>query len=63
MFDIILVMKFIAEITEIKERKTPSLDKEYTIKLRTDDNKIMALSAIPADSVVTVEIEGEHASR
>lgn len=56
-------MKFIAEITEIKERKTPSLDKEYTIKLRTDDNKIMALSAIPADSVVTVEIEGEHASR
>ena len=53
-------MKFIAEIIEIKERKTPSLDKEYTIKLRTEDNTVMALSAIPADNLVTVEIKGEH---
>lgn len=53
-------MQFIAEITEIKERKTPSLDKEYTIKLRKDDYKIMSLSAIPADAVVLVTIEGKH---
>lgn len=53
-------MKFIAEIIELKERKTPSLDKEYTIKLRTEDNQVMALCAIPADSVVHVEIEGKH---
>lgn len=53
-------MKFIAEIVEIKERKTVSLDKEYTIKLRTTDNLIMTLSAIPADELVTIEVKGEH---
>ena len=53
-------MKFTAEIIELKERKTVSLDKEYTLKLRTEDNQIMALSAIPADCVVTVTIESER---
>lgn len=53
-------MEFIAEIVEIKERKTVSLDKEYTIKLRTDDNKVMTLSAFPADSLVKVIVKGEH---
>lgn len=53
-------MEFLAEITEIKERKTVSLDKEYTIKLRTDDKRIMELSAIPADSLVKVIVKGEH---
>jgi hypothetical protein len=53
-------MKFIAEIVEIKERKTVSLDKEYIVKLRTDNNLVMTLSAIPADELVTVEIKGEH---
>lgn len=56
-------MQFIAEIVEIKERKTVSLDKEYTIKLRTDDNAVMTLSAIPADSLVTITVEGEHDKR
>ena len=55
-----IFMKFTGEIVEIKERKTVSLDKEYTIKLRTEDNSVMTLSAIPADSLVTVEIKGEH---
>ena len=53
-------MKFIAEIIEIKERKTVSLDKEYTIKLRTEDNSVMTLSAIPSDSLVEVIITGEN---
>jgi hypothetical protein len=47
------------EIVEIKERKTASLDKVYTITLRTDDNQVMALSAIPADCLVEVTIEKE----
>jgi hypothetical protein len=55
-------MKFIGEIVEIKERKTVSLDKEYTIKLRTEDNSIMMLSSIPSDSLVVVEIKEEHDS-
>ena len=53
-------MEFLAEIVELKERKTVSLDKEYTIKLRTDDNTLMTLSAIPADSLVKVIIKDEH---
>jgi hypothetical protein len=53
-------MQFIAEIVEIKERKTVSLDKEYTVKLRTEDNNVMTLSAIPADSLVQVEVKVEH---
>lgn len=56
-------MKFIGEIVEIKERKTVSLDKEYTIKIRTEDNSLMTLAAIPADSLVSIEIKGEHDTR
>lgn len=56
-------MKFIAEIIEIKERKSVSLDKVYTITFRTEENMIMTLSAIPADELVTVEVKGEHESR
>ena len=55
-----IFMEFLAEIVELKERKTVSLDKEYTIKLRTDDNTLMTLSAIPADSLVKVIIKDEH---
>lgn len=53
-------MKFICEIVEIKERKTVSLDKEYTIKLRTEDYNVMGLSAIPADELVEVDIQPER---
>ena len=52
-------MKFIAEIVEIKQTKSASLDNVYTLKLRTDDKLIMALSAIPSDSVVQVEISSD----
>lgn len=52
-------MKFIGEIIEIKQRKTASLDNEYTIRLRTDDKMILSLGAIPADELVTVEITPE----
>ena len=55
-----IFMEFLAEIVELKERKTVSLDKEYTIKLRTDDNTLMTLSAIPADSLVKVIIKDEY---
>lgn len=57
---IVCSMKFIAEIVEIKERKTASLDKEYTIKLRTEDNSVMTLSAIPPDELVNIEVKGEY---
>ena len=50
-------MNFIAEIIEIKQRKTVDNEHEYTIKLRTSDTMIMSLSAIPADTIVVVEIK------
>ena len=53
-------MQFIAEIVEIKQRKTVSLDHEFTIKLRTSDKLLLSLGAIPADSNVLVEIKDEH---
>lgn len=49
-------MKFIAEIIELKQIKSASLDKVFTVKLRTEDFNIMALSAIPSDCLVEVEI-------
>lgn len=50
-------MKFIAEIKEIKQRKTVSMDNEYSIKLVTDNKDLMTLSSIPSDSTVVVEIK------
>lgn len=50
-------MKFKAEIKEIKQRKTASLDNEYSIKLVTDDKNIMVLSNIESDKVVEVTVE------
>lgn len=50
-------MEFIAEIKEIKQKKTASLDNEYSIRLVTEDNKLMTLSAIPSDCTVRVIIE------
>lgn len=50
-------MKFQAEIKEIKQKKTASLDNEYSIRLVTDDRTLMELSRIPADEVVSVEIK------
>jgi len=52
-------MKFIAEILEVKSRKTASLDIEYTLKLRSDNHDIITLAAIPADELVVVEITPE----
>lgn len=56
-------MKFLAEIVEIKQKKTASLDKEYSIRLVTDDIMLMSLSTIPADSLVIVEIKSEQESK
>jgi hypothetical protein len=52
-------MKFIMEIKEIKQRKTPSNDNEFSIKLVTDDKNLMALAAIPSEQLVEVEFRGE----
>ena len=52
-------MKFIAEIKKTSQRKSASLDNIYQIVLETDDNKILDLGKLPADTVVKVEIKDE----
>ncbi len=52
-------MIFLAEIKEIKQTKSASLDNVYSIRLVTDNKEIMKLSDIPPDSLVVVEINKE----
>lgn len=50
-------MKFKAIITEIKQKRTASQDNEFSLKLVTEDNQIMALSAYESDTLFEVIIE------
>lgn len=50
-------MKFLAEITEVKAKKTVSLDIEYSVKLRTEDKEALKLGELPADTIVKISIE------
>lgn len=52
-------MKFIAEVVEVKAKKTASLDIAYTIKLVTDDSNVLALGTLDGDETVVVEITRE----
>lgn len=52
-------MKFKAIITELKQKRTASQDNEFSLKLVTEDNQIMALSAFPSDTVFEVDISPE----
>lgn len=53
------MVKFWAEIKEIKVKKTVSLDLEYSIKLTTDNKNLLELGNIPADQIVEVQITGK----
>lgn len=51
---------FIAEIKEVKQRKTASLDNEYSIKFVTDNSLILELGKIQPDQLVKVIVEEEN---
>lgn len=53
-------MELLAEIIEVKSRKTASLDIEYTIRLRTNDPNALTLGAISPDELVKVKVSPEH---
>ena len=53
-------ISFIAEIKEVKQQKLVSLDNQYSIKLITDDSKILDLGKLPPDQLVKVSIEEKH---
>ena len=50
------IISFIAEIKEVKSKKTASMDIEYSIRLTTDNPTTLSLGEIPADQTVTVSI-------
>ena len=52
-----MILFFIAEIKEVKQQKLVSLDNQYSIKLLTDDSKILDLGKLPPDTLVKVNIE------
>jgi hypothetical protein len=52
-----MMLSFIAEIKEVKQQKLVSLDNQYSIKLLTDDSKILDLGKLPPDTLVKVNID------
>lgn len=48
---------FLAEIKEVKQVKLVSLDNQFSIKLITDDSKILDLGKLPSDTIVEVKIK------
>lgn len=53
-------IKFIAQVQEVKSKKTVSMDIEYRLVLITDDPTILSLGLIQAQSNVNVEIDIEQ---
>lgn len=49
-------LNFLAEIREIKTRKTVSMDMEHSIRLVTDNSNIVELSKFPADTLFKITI-------
>jgi hypothetical protein len=52
-------LEFIAEIKETKQVKLVSQDNQYSLRLITDDSKILALGALPSDITVKVVVKYE----
>jgi hypothetical protein len=53
-------MNFRAEIKRTSQRKAASLDNIFQIVLETDDESILDLGKLPADTLVKVNIEIEN---
>lgn len=53
------MISFIAEIKEIKTKKLPSLDMEYSLRIVTNDQNLLELGKIPADKLIKVTIQAE----
>lgn len=52
-------IEFIAEVKETKQTKAVSLDNVYSIKLVTDDSRIMDLGKLGPDQTVRVIVTDE----
>jgi len=50
------ILKFEAEIKEVKQLKTVSMDNVYSVRFITDDSGVMDLGKLPADGTVFVQV-------
>jgi len=49
-------LTFIAEVVEVKSKKTASLDVTYRIVLQTEDANVLGLGALTGDTLLKVDI-------
>lgn len=47
-------LRFLAEVKEVKARKTASLDVEYTLKVVSDDPLILSLGNLKPDALLEI---------
>ena len=57
--DLEAYMKFVAEIKQVKSKKTASLDLIYSLVLETNDPQVLGLGALNAETLVNVTVEAE----
>lgn len=50
------IISFLAEVKQVKSRKTASLDKEYQIQLTTDNPGVLALGTLNATDLIEVRV-------
>lgn len=52
--------QFIAEIKEVKSRKTSSLDIIYRLVVESDDPSILSLGYLKPDTLIKITIEDDY---
>ena len=53
-------MIFVAEIKQVKSKKTASLDLIYSLILETNDPAVLGLGALNAETLVKVTVEAQN---
>ena len=52
-------MKIKAELKKVEAVKSASLDMVYKFTMVTEDNRVLALGSMPADTVFDVEVDAD----
>lgn len=53
-------LNFVAEVKEVKARKTASLDIEYRVVIVTDSPDVLSLGTLSGDQLISVGIDIEQ---
>lgn len=52
-------IQFLAEVIEVKSKKTASLDVTYRVVFQTNDLSVLSLGTLDGDTMVDVKVEIE----